>query len=190
MTSASFEFNKIAGILLGTLLFTLGLGYFADAIFSKETPKNPGWIPPAMEAAAAGGHGAGAGEAKKEEPKDPPIAQRMASADAAKGEALFKKNCASCHTIESGGPNKVGPNLYGVVTRKLAGHEGFGYSEALKSKGGEWTYDNLDHWIASPKGFAPGNKMTYNGDKNAAERANLIGYLRAQAASPAPLPAN
>lgn len=183
-----FELNKIAGILLGTLLFTLGLGYFADAVFSKETLRNPGWIPPAMEAAASGGHGAAAGQAKKEEAKDPPIAERLAKADAAKGEAAFKKNCASCHTSESGGPNKVGPNLYGVVTRKTAGHEGFNYSEALKSKGGEWTYDNLDHWIANPKSFAPGNKMSYGGDKDAAQRADIIAYLRSQAATPAPLP--
>jgi len=182
-----FELNKMAGILLGTLLFTLGLGYFADAVFSKETLRNPGWIPPAMEAAASGGHGAAAGEAKKEEAKDPPIAERLAKADAAKGEASFKKNCASCHTVESGGANKVGPNLYGVVARKVASGS-FGYSDGLKGKGGDWTYDNLDHWIANPKGFAAGNKMTFAGDKDAADRANIISYLRAQAATPAPLP--
>lgn len=182
----AFEFNKIAGILLGTLLFTLGLGYFAGAVFAPEHMSNPGWVPDAMKAAAAGGHGAAA--AKTEEAKDAPIAERMASADAAKGEAAFKKNCSSCHTTESGGANKVGPNLYGVVARKLAGHEGFGYSEALKGKGGEWSYDNLDHWIANPKAFAAGNKMSYGGDKDAAQRASIIAFLRTQAASPAPLP--
>ncbi|QLP98664.1 MAG: cytochrome c family protein [Rhodoblastus sp.] len=124
---------------------------------------------------------------QKDEPKDAPIAERLAKADAAKGEATFKKNCASCHTIESGGANKVGPNLYGVVTRKIASGS-FGYSDGLKGKGGEWTYDNLDHWIANPRAFAAGNKMTFAGDKDAASRADLIAYLRAQAASPAPLP--
>jgi cytochrome c len=182
----AFEFNKIAGILLGTVLFALGLGYFADAVFSKPHSENPGWVPDAMkQAAAPAGHGAAAGKA--EEPKDAPIAERLASADPAKGEATFKKNCASCHTTESGGANKVGPNLHGAVMRKL-GAASFGYSEALKAKGGEWTYDNLDHWIANPKGFIAGNKMTYAGEKDAAVRANLIAWLRTQADSPAPLP--
>lgn len=181
----SFEFNKIAGILLGTVLFALGLGYFADAVFSKPHAADPGWIPDAMKQAAAPAGGAGA--AAKEEAKDAPIAERLAKADPAKGEATFKKNCASCHTIDSGGANKVGPNLYGVVMRKLASSS-FGYSDALKNKGGEWTYDHLDHWIANPRAFAAGNKMTYAGDKDAAERANLIAYMRAQAATPAPLP--
>ena len=182
----SFEFNKIAGISLGTLLFTIGLGYFAQAVFHKEASSNPGWVPDAMQAAATAGHGAA--EAKKAEPAAAPIAERMASADPAKGEAAFKKNCASCHTTEAGGANKVGPNLHGVVMRKLAAGS-FGYSDALKSKGGDWTYDALDHWIANPKGFAPGNKMSYAGDKDAASRANIIAFLRMQAPSPAPLPA-
>lgn len=181
----AFEFNKIAGALLGTLLLTLGLGYFAEAVFSKDHPTNPGWVPDAMQAAASAGHGGG--EAKKEDAKDAPIAERLAAADAAKGEASFKKNCSSCHTTEAGGANKVGPNLNGVVTRKLASGA-FGYSDALKGKGGEWTYDNLDHWIANPKGFAAGNKMSYGGDKDAADRANIIAFLRTQAANPAPLP--
>lgn len=181
-----FELNKIAGILLGTLLFTLGLGYFAQAVFSPEHMSNPGWVPDAMKAAADAGHG-GAAAAKTEEAKDAPIAERLASADPAKGEASFKKNCASCHTTEAGGANKVGPNLNGVVARKVASAS-FGYSDALKGKGGEWSYDNLDHWIANPKGFAAGNKMSYGGDKDAADRANIIAWLRTQAANPAPLP--
>jgi cytochrome c len=179
----AFELNKIAGITLGTLLFALGLGYFADAAFYRPAPANPGWTPPGLDHAAAPAAGA-----KKEEVKDAPIAERLAAADAAKGEAVFKKLCASCHTADQGGANKTGPNLYGVVARKIAGHEGFSYSDALKKHGGDWSYDNLDHWVANPKEFASGNKMTFAGDKNAASRADLIAWLRAQSASPAPLP--
>ena len=41
----------------------------------------------------------------------------LPTADVAAGEAVFAK-CKSCHTIDAGGANGTGPNLYGVVGRK------------------------------------------------------------------------
>lgn len=115
------------------------------------------------------------------------IAPLLASAPVEEGEALFKK-CTACHTAEKGGPAKVGPNLWGVVGGPKAHSESFNYSKALAEKGGEWSYEDLNHFIANPKGFIPGTKMTYAGLKKAEERAALVAYLRTLSDSPPPLP--
>jgi len=176
----SFEFNKIAGAVLGTLLFIMGLGIVSDAVFKGGVPKQSAYALPAAEEASAGGAAAAAAPSV-------PLPELLAKADAKKGEGLFKA-CASCHVVEKGGANKVGPALYGIVNRQIASVAGFGYSDALKGKGGNWSYDSLDSFVANPKGFAAGTKMAYGGEKDAAKRADLIAYLRAQADAPAPLP--
>src|SRR5690606_24320537 len=98
----------------------------------------------------------------------------------------------SCHSIEKGGPNKVGPDLWGVVNRPIASHEGFSYSGAMKefSEDGSvvWDYEHLNHFLESPKGYIPGTAMGFAGLKNIEDRANIIAYLRSQADEPAPLP--
>jgi cytochrome c len=106
----------------------------------------------------------------------------------AQGEATFAK-CTSCHTINAGGANGIGPNLYATVGEGIGqGKGGFAFSEALKSKGGEWSFENLDHWLKSPREFAPGTKMTFAGLGNPADRANLIAWLNTQGSN-LPLPA-
>lgn len=176
----SFEFNKIAGALLGTLLFVMGLGIFSDAIFHRGAPKTAGYDLPVAEAEGA----AGAAPAAAAEP----LPVLLAKADAKKGEALVKP-CSACHTFDKGGANKVGPHLYGVVNRATASVDGFAYSDSLKGKGGQWSFDNIDHFIANPKGYASGTKMAYGGEKDPSRRADIIAYLRTLADSPAPLPA-
>ncbi|MBK8176472.1 MAG: cytochrome c family protein [Rhodospirillales bacterium] len=112
----------------------------------------------------------------------------LASADPAAGEKVFGK-CKACHNAENGGPNQVGPNLWGVVGRPIAHHEGFNYSAALSAKNGEtWTYEELNTFITSPKAFVPGTKMTFPGLPKPEDRANVIAFLRTKADSPVPLP--
>lgn len=111
----------------------------------------------------------------------------LASFDAAAGEKTFKK-CAACHSVEEGGPNKVGPNLWGVVGAEKGKHDGYAYSAALLSVGGTWSYENLDKFLKSPKNYAPGNKMTFGGLKKASDRAKVIMYLRDHHSNPPPLP--
>jgi cytochrome c len=94
----------------------------------------------------------------------------------------------TCHTLEKDGPNKVGPNLWGVVDRPRASHPGFDYSAAMKGKGGKWTFDKLDKFLAHPQGYIPGTKMTFSGIQNADQRANLIACLRTRSDNPVPLP--
>lgn len=114
------------------------------------------------------------------------LKNRLASAYDVRGQAAFAK-CAACHTVNQGGMNGIGPNLYGVLGRDIASANGFPYSSALRDKGGEWDFAKLDRWLARPNAFAPGTKMSFAGLSNAQERADLIVYLNLQG-SLIPLP--
>ena len=117
-----------------------------------------------------------------------PIAVRLAKADLAKGEASFKK-CMACHTINQGGANGIGPNLYGTMGEGIAeGKAGFAFSDPLKAVGGSWDFDKMDAWLSNPRKFASGTKMTFAGLPDGQERANVIAYLNAQGSN-LPLPA-
>jgi cytochrome c len=180
----SFEFNKLIGALLGVVFVVFSVNLIGDAIFAAPVPEKPGFIIEATE----GEEGAeGGGEA----PAAVPIATLLATADATAGEAVFKK-CATCHTAENGGANKTGPNLWNIVNRPVASHEGFSYSAPMKefASGGStvWDYEHLNHFLAAPKGYIKGTAMGFAGVKKDDERANLIAYLRTLSDSPAPLP--
>lgn len=177
--------NMGVGALLGTVFVLMSVSIASEGIFHAPAPEKEGYT---IVAAESGGGEAGGGEAAA---AATPIAKLLASADAAKGEAVFKK-CTSCHTGESGGANKVGPNLFDVVNRPIASHEGFSYSAGMKdfSKGASvhWDYDHLNYFLEAPKKHVPGTAMGFAGVKKETERADLIAYLRSLSANPAPLP--
>ncbi len=175
----SFEFNKIAGGVLGTLLFVMGLGIFSDSLFSRSHSEKPGYALPAEEVHAAATAAAPAGE---------PLPVLLAKADPKKGESNAKV-CTTCHNLaKDGAPKATGPNLYGVVERAVAS-TGYAYSDAIKAKGGNWSYEALNQFITNPKGYIAGTKMGYGGEKDPAKRADIIAFLRSLADTPAPLPA-
>jgi cytochrome c len=120
----------------------------------------------------------------------PPIAVLLAKADPAAGEAFTHKICIACHNFNPGGANKVGPLLYGVVGRDKASAPGYTYSAALKSKGGKWTFADLNEWLTKPAAYAPGTKMSYAGIPNDQTRADVIDYLRTLSPNPEPLPSD
>ena len=176
--------NMGVGALLGTVFVLMSVSIASEGIFHSGEPEKEGF---AIVAEETGGEAAGGGE----EAKGTPIATLLASADATAGETVFKK-CASCHTSEKGGPNKVGPNLWDVVNRPIASHEGFSYSAGMTtfSEGHKilWDYDHLSFFLESPKKHVPGTAMGFAGLKKEDERANLIAYLRTLSDSPAALP--
>ena len=175
----SFEMNKILGAMLGTLLIMLALNIVTGSIFAPKHLDKPGYDIVVTEQPAAGAGGA----AVQEEP----IEQLLTKATVEKGASVSKK-CLACHDFTKGGPNKVGPNLYGIVNRDRATHEGFSYSEAMKKKGGKWTIQELNTYLVSPRAMVPGTSMAFAGITKGQDRADLLAYLNTLADNPAPLP--
>lgn len=180
--SSSLEFNKLAaGVLCGGLLL-MGAGKFAGVLVHPEQLETNAYTVEVAEGAATAA--APTGPAPIE-----PILGLLASADVASGQKIAKK-CAACHSFDKGGPNKVGPNLFGVVMAAKGHVDGFAYSDALLTSGenDNWTYTSLNHFLKKPKDYAPGTKMNFAGIKKASQRADLVAYLRSLADSPAALP--
>jgi cytochrome c len=175
----SFELNKILGALLSICLFVVALSIVAGGIFAPEMPAKAGYEIAVQEQPAGGKAAAPAPEV--------PIETLLASADVSRGETTTKQ-CQACHTFDKGGPNRTGPNLWGVVGRPRASVAGFNYSAAMKAKGGTWTVDELSQFLTSPRGYIPGTAMTFNGLPRGPQRADVIAYLNTLSDSPKPLP--
>jgi cytochrome c len=164
----SFELNKIAGAVFFTLLVYLGVQNLGDILFETE-PANPQAY--VVEGVAEEGVVA---VATVEEVV--PMAQLLQTASIEKGMKTAKK-CVSCHSFDNGGGNKIGPALYGVVDRSVGVVDGFKYSNALGSMGGNWDYEALSGFLENPKAYAKGTNMAFAGLRKASDRANIITYL-------------
>lgn len=172
------RFNTFAGWLLFSGIVALGLSSVSMRYFSADKVHRPHEMAYPVEGVEEEG-AAAAG---------PSFMQLLASADPAAGQRVFAK-CQACHTIEQGGANGIGPNLYGVVGTAIGKHvAGFAYTGALSGHGGNWDFENLDHWLANPRGFANGTSMSFAGLPKAEDRANLVAYLNSMGSN-LPLPA-
>ena len=172
------RFNTIAGWALFAGIIALGLTSLSSRYFEADKHHRPHEMGYAIEGVEAGDGGE----------KEVPLATLLAAADPAKGEQVFKK-CTSCHTIDAGGANGIGPNLHAVIGEPIGkGAGGFAFSSALAGHGGTWDFDSMNEWLASPKKFAPGTKMTFAGLSKPEDRADLIVYLNSQGSN-LPLPA-
>jgi cytochrome c len=185
--SDALGFNKIAGAALATGLAVFGLSELSNIVFQYHPPAKMGYaITPAAEGGAGGGAAA----------PEPPIdwGTELPKADVNAGKQVAAK-CQSCHNFDQGGPNMLGPNLYGVVGRAPASHPGFDYSDPMKAfaaKTPVWDYVHLNDWLTNPQADVSGSKMTFVGLKQRQDRINVIAYLHSLGSSlpiPAPNPA-
>jgi cytochrome c len=175
-----FEINKILGAVLGICLFTLALNIVAGGLFAPHKPAKPGYEIAVTETPAAGSAQASAAP-------EEPIEKLLASADVNKGASAAKK-CLACHDFSKGGPNKVGPNLWGIVGRERAAHGGFAFSTAMKGMAGKWTIGELNSYLKNPRAMVPGTSMAFIGLPKPSERADVIAYLNSLSDNPQPLP--
>lgn len=172
------RFNTIAGWTLAAGIVALGLSSLSSRYFEADKHHRPEKMGYAIEGVAAEGEGGAAAT---------PIEALLATADLAKGEASFKK-CTACHTVDQGGANGIGPNLFGILGKGIGNRAaGFAYSDALKGKGGTWDWTSMNEWLTNPKKFAEGTKMSFAGLSDPAERANVMAYLNSKGSN-LPLP--
>jgi cytochrome c len=176
----SFELNKVLGALLGTCLVLVAMRIAAGAIFTPQAPVKPSYEVAVKEEQPQAGAAPAA-------PAEVPIAEALAGASPQRG-AEIAKQCQACHNFQEGQGAKIGPDLYGVVGRKIASVAGFNYSSALKGKSGTWDFDTLNTWLTKPSAYAPGTAMTFAGLSNVKQRADVIAYLDSLSANPVPLP--
>jgi cytochrome c len=179
----SFEWNKIAGAVLGTLLFVVAVKIASEMIFEVPMPLKPGYVVQGVPAASSG-----AGPAQPAEEPLPDFGTVLAKADVAKGQQISQR-CQQCHDLSKGGPDKIGPNLWGVVGRARASRSSFSYSSAMSSSHAPWTFEALFRYLKSPQAMVPGTKMSFAGLPSAQDRIDLIAWLRTQSDSPVPIPA-
>ena len=178
----SWEWNKIAGAVLGTLMFVLVVKFIAEAVYETPVPKKPGYaveVPEEQQTTTASAQPA-------VEPL-PDFGSVLPTANVGQGKEISTR-CEQCHDLSKGGPNKIGPNLWGLVGRPRATHPGFDYSSAMSANHDPWTYDRLFVFLKQPQAAVPGTKMSFAGLRSAQDRIDLLAYLRTQADSPLPIP--
>ncbi|MEN3972189.1 cytochrome c family protein [Sphingomicrobium sp. XHP0235] len=177
--------NTIAGwvlfasvVALGTTL-VVGEVFHGEEVESCEEGAEDGYCPSYVAEASVAEGGAEEEQA---------IAFFLATADATRGEQVFKK-CTACHNAAQGGANALGPNLWATLGKDIAGHAGFSYSAALQGVEGSWNFENMSEWLKSPRNFVSGNKMTFAGLSDPQDRADVMLWLNEQGSNiPVPPP--
>ena len=170
MASSDLENNKVFAAVLIAGIIAMLCGFIADLFIHEEDLETDAYPIEAAEGPVEGGGAA-------EEATAEPISELLATADAAQGANLVKA-CAACHSFDQGGPNKIGPNLYGVFNNAKGAHSGFAYSDAMMAKGGTWGVAELNEFLWKPKKYVPGTKMNYIGMKKPEDRAAVVKYLQ------------
>jgi cytochrome c len=179
--ASSLEVNKTLAAILTAGIIASGAGVISRILYSPHMPEEKAYP---IEVASTGGEGAGGGG---EAAPAVSLAALLAGGDPEHGQKVAKA-CGACHNFGEGEPNKIGPHLYGVIGRDIASVSDFSYSDALSQKEGAWDYEKLSHFLANPKGWAPGTKMTFAGLKKQQDLADVILYLRSISPDAPPLP--
>ncbi len=190
-----FEFGKIAGALLFSLLIVFGLRLLGEVVFRVNAPEKPGAAVEVSAEAEEETKIETEGDSRQADalPTATPtrLAQLLAGADVVKGQKVFKKKCASCHKVNAGTKGGVGPNLAGIVGRTIGAAAGFAYSKNMKAKAAEkgtWSYENINTFLIKPRAFVPKTRMTMTGLKKEEDRANLMAFLKSLSPDAPPFP--
>ena len=178
----SFELNKIIGAILLVALLVIGIGKVSNLVFKVNKPEKSNYK---VELDVETAETKGDEEPVQREIVD--IAALLSTGDLAHGEKVFKK-CSACHSIKSGGGNKIGPALYNVVGRKVGVLDDYKYSKALTEYEKNWSFEELNGFLLKPKDWIKGTKMAYAGLRKEKDRASVILYLNKYSDSPLPLP--
>lgn len=166
-------FNTAAGWVLFAAGLGLGFSILADKYFHGYDPERPEQLGYVIEGAVEEDSGT----------KEISFAEALASVTVEDGEKVFAK-CAACHSIDQGGANGVGPNLYGVMGAAIGSHApGYAYSSAMASFGGQWSWDEMDQWLKNPRGYVDGTKMGFAGLSSIEDRAAVSLYMNANGSS-------
>ncbi|HYD86619.1 MAG TPA: cytochrome c family protein [Vitreimonas sp.] len=182
---SDLRMNSIFGAVLASVLGVMGVGVLADSVVQSHYPEKAGWLPEVQLETAGGGAATPAG---------PPDFGRLFADEAQLQELIARgqrvsAQCTACHTLEAGGPNRIGPNLADVFGRAVASHAGFEFSDSMQAHGGAWDYFALNDFLLSPARDVPGTKMAFAGVRNEQDRVALIAYLRSISPHNVPLPA-
>ena len=178
----SFELNKIIGAILLVALLVIGISKVSNLVFKINKPEKSNYK---VELDVESAETKGDEEPVQREIVD--IAALLSTGDLAHGEKVFKK-CSACHSIKSGGGNKIGPALYNVVGRKVGVLDDYKYSKALAEYEKNWSFEELNGFLLKPKDWIKGTKMAYAGLRKEKDRASVILYLNKYSDSPLPLP--
>ncbi|MBT8389825.1 MAG: c-type cytochrome [Altererythrobacter sp.] len=163
------RFNTIAGWVLFAGIIALGASTLSYKYFKGERPEQLGYVIEGVEVEDAG--------AAAEMTMAQALSMMSNDDQIAAGERVFAK-CAACHTVEQGGANGIGPNLYAVMGAGIGNHvPGYAYSDALAGVGGTWNWETMDAWLKNPRGFADGTKMSFAGLPKIEERAAVAMYM-------------
>lgn len=181
--SGDLKWNKIAGAGLATVFGILIINQGAELLFHTEAPEKMGYFIDVPEEAAGGGGAA--------EELAPDWGTILPVADLGSGERAFAR-CVACHTINQGGADGIGPNLFGVMGSAVANNAGYAYSDAMRQHAAQaptWTYDEMDAFLTAPGRHVPGTKMSFAGLRNTDDRVSLIAWLRTQGSGGYAIPA-
>lgn len=173
----SWEWNKIAGAVLGAVLFVMVVNFAADAIYDNPPPAKPSYTVEMPQAPVS------SATAVPEAEPIPDFANVLPAADVTHGKEVAAR-CLMCHDLAKGGPTKIGPNLWAVVDRPRAAAEHYSYSSAMRESHDPWTNDKLFVFLKSPMVAVPGTKMSFAGVRSAKDRIDLIAYLRTLSDNP------
>jgi cytochrome c len=174
--------NKIIVSIVFAIILVLGINKVADVIFYVEKPEKSAYQVASVTTAAS----TTSAETTSVSSESGNIMALFASTSAADGAKVFKK-CLTCHSIGKGDPNKIGPNIFGVLNRKAGSISDYKYSKAMAAYGKVWSFEEMNGFLTKPKDWIKGTKMSFMGLKSAKDRAAVILYMNENTDNPLPL---